>query len=159
MTTCRHLLYIVIAVPLAAILAEAATEKMRRPWAFYASVHSLKIVPSRKVTWLIVRVVPWSELSVVGLLLSGIGIVKLRQAAMYSLVALLSVFALVHIRAATIPGASCGCFGDGSRSPLGSLTRIPVLAALTSRGATILPARESPGFGGRVPAAISRGGA
>jgi len=101
---------LLLRVLLGGIFIYAAWIKLRTPWEVFAmSIDSYQILPVRAVE-LVARTLPWFELLVGILLVTGLG---LRSAAIATSL-LLGVFFGLMVRAyATGQQINCGCFGPG----------------------------------------------
>jgi putative oxidoreductase len=105
-----RLLAIVLRVALGAIFVYAGWVKLKDPWELFAlGISSYQILPLGMVE-LVARALPWLEVAVGVLLVSGFG---LRISATVTTL-LLVVFMALMIRA-YVKGMeiSCGCFGAG----------------------------------------------
>jgi uncharacterized membrane protein YphA (DoxX/SURF4 family) len=137
----RKVVLILARIGLAAVFLWAAYVKLREPWLlFAASIDTLQLLPEPAVLFL-ARVLPWTELALGILLLTGI---KLRWSATFA-TGLLLVFFGVMLRS-YLAGiqADCGCFGPGEALGPATLARdgalLAVSAGLTWRAFTSQPA-------------------
>jgi uncharacterized membrane protein YphA (DoxX/SURF4 family) len=112
---------------LAAVFLYAAYTKLRQPWLLFAmSIDAYQLLPEWAVLTL-GRTIPWLELTLGLLLLTGIG---LRYAAAGASVLLGAFFAVMLEAYIKGMGIDCGCFGLGEKiSPL-TLTRDAVILAM-----------------------------
>jgi uncharacterized membrane protein YphA (DoxX/SURF4 family) len=114
---------------LAAVFLWAAYVKLREPWLlFAASIETLQLLPEPAVLWL-ARILPWAELALGVVLLTGI---KLRWSAAFA-TGLLMVFFGVMLRS-YLAGieADCGCFGPGEALGPATLARDGALLAVSA---------------------------
>ncbi len=125
---------------LGAVFVYAAYTKLRQPWLLFAvSIDSYRMLPEGAVLF-VARTLPWLELAVGLLLLTGY---QLRYVASVSS-ALLLVFFGVMLRAhAKGMGIDCGCFGVGEALSARTLVRDGLLA-LVSMSLAIAAFRKSP---------------
>lgn len=117
---------IVLRVVLGAIFVIAAWIKLRDPWALFAiSIDSYQVLPLWAVE-IVARTLPWFELLLGVLLISGFW----RSVSATAASLLLAVFFSMMIRA-TIKGLQidCGCFGPGDRLSWVTLVRDGALLA------------------------------
>ena len=101
---------LVLRIALGAIFVYAAWTKLRTPWELFAmSIDSYQLLPLKAVE-LVARTLPWFELAVGLLLITGFW---LRSAATATAL-LLAVFFGLMVRA-YVKGmeTNCGCFGPG----------------------------------------------
>ncbi len=111
---------IILRVALGAIFVYAAWLKLREPWQIFAmAVDAYKLLPTWGVTF-VARTLPWAELVIGLLLISGF---FLRIASIGASALLLGFFTvMVRTYAAGIQ-ADCGCFGSGDPISMRTLTR------------------------------------
>jgi len=111
---------------LAAVFIYAAYTKLRQPWLLFAlSIDSYQLLPQWAVLT-VARTLPWLELLVGLLLVSGFG---LRYVALVTS-AQLVIFLAVMLRAyAKGLGIDCGCFGAGEALTYKTLIRDGLLTA------------------------------
>jgi uncharacterized membrane protein YphA (DoxX/SURF4 family) len=139
-----RILVIILRLLLAGVFLFAAYTKLRQPWLLFAmSIDSYGILPE----WAVLasaRVLPWAELVLGIVLLSGFW---LRYAAIAA-TAILSIFFAAIVRS-YIKGLAidCGCFGVGEALSAKTLLRDAALIA-SSVALTVLSIR-----GSRRPAA------
>jgi uncharacterized membrane protein YphA (DoxX/SURF4 family) len=135
----RRWLVLILRVVLAAVFMYAAWSKLRQPWLLFAmAIDAYGLVPQWAVMTL-ARALPWFELALGILLLTGFW---LRQTATVAS-ALLVVFFAVMLRSYTKGlQIDCACFGLGEAISLKTLLRdgllmlsAVVLAALAFRRA------------------------
>jgi uncharacterized membrane protein YphA (DoxX/SURF4 family) len=120
------ILALILRIALGVIFVYAAWTKLREPWAMFAiSIDSYQVLPAWAVE-LTARGLPWFELLLGVLLITGL----LRRPAMLSTSLLLLVFFGLMIRA-LIKGMEidCGCFGPGDRLSWVTLLRDGALLA------------------------------
>ena len=134
-----RVLVIVLRLLLAGVFLFAAYTKLRQPWLLFAmSIDSYAILPE----WAVLataHVLPWAELLLGLLLLTG---VRLRYAAVAATV-ILSIFFAAIVRS-YIKGMAidCGCFGVGEALSAKTLVRDGALIA-SAIALTILAMRGS----------------
>jgi uncharacterized membrane protein YphA (DoxX/SURF4 family) len=105
-----RLLLLVLRVALGAIFVYAAWIKLRDPWQLFAmSIDSYRILPLGVVE-LAARVIPWTELAVGLLLISGFW---MRISGPIVSLLLLTFFVLMLRAYAKGMAIDCGCFGPG----------------------------------------------
>ena len=125
----RKVVLVVARIGLAAVFLWAAYVKLREPWLLFAmSLDTLQLLPEPAVLFL-ARVLPWMELALGILLVTGI---KLRWSATFA-TGLLLVFFGVMLRS-YLAGieADCGCFGPGEELGPKTLARDGALLALSA---------------------------
>ena len=140
-----RILVIVLRVLLGGVFLFAAYTKLRQPWLLFAmSIDSYAILPEWAVL-VTARVLPWAELVLGIILLTGIW---LRYAAIAA-TALLSIFFAAVVRS-YIKGMAidCGCFGVGEALSAKTLVRDGALIA-SAIALTVLAVRRQ----GRKPTA------
>src|SRR5713226_9060971 len=105
---------------LGAIFLYAAYTKLRHPWILFAmSVNSYQVLPEWGVT-LVARTLPWLELAVGALLLTGY---QLRWVAAAAAALLAFFFSLMLRSYFQGQGIDCGCFGFGEKLGVRTLVR------------------------------------
>src|SRR5436190_2091082 len=131
-------------VALGLVFLYAAYTKLRQPCLLFAiSIDSYRLLPEQAVL-LLARVIPWLELALGVLLITGYRLAYVASVA----TALLLVFMGVMIRAyGQGLGIDCGCFGVGEALSLVTLARdgapllisiaITIAAFRTSKPATV----------------------
>ncbi len=136
----RRWLILVLRVLLAAVFLYAAYSKLRQSWLLFAmAIDAYGLLPQWAVMTL-ARVLPWCELVLGILLLTGFW---LRQAAIAAS-ALLVVFFAVMLRSyAKGLQINCACFGLGEAISLKTLVRDGALL-LSSVALTALAFRRAP---------------
>ena len=136
----RRWLILVLRVLLAAVFLYAAYSKLRQSWLLFAmAIDAYGLLPQWAVMTL-ARVLPWCELVLGILLLTGFW---LRQAAIAAS-ALLVVFFAVMLRSyAKGLQINCACFGLGEAISLKTLVRDAALL-LSSVALTALAFRRAP---------------
>jgi putative oxidoreductase len=129
---------IALRLALAAVFLYAAYAKLRQPWLLFAmSIDAYQILPEWAALTL-GRVLPWLELVLGLLLVTGFG---LRYAAAGASI-LLAVFLGVMLRAYVLGmKIDCACFGPGEEISARTLARDSVLLGL-SMAVTILALRK-----------------
>ena len=135
----RRRVVLVLRVALALVFLFAAYSKLRNPWLLFAmSVDAYHLLPEWAVI-AVARGLPWVELALGLLLLSGR---FLRQAALVA-ATLLTVFFAVMLRSYIKGlGIDCACFGFGEALSLKTLLRDGVLV-LSSVALVWLSLREA----------------
>jgi uncharacterized membrane protein YphA (DoxX/SURF4 family) len=110
----------VLRILLGAVFCYAAYSKLRQPWLVFAmSIDAYQILPAWAVLT-VARTLPWVELLVGGLLITGIWSKYAASAA----TGLLLVFYVAMWRAFSgAAGIDCGCFGIGEALSAATLTR------------------------------------
>lgn len=104
---------------LAGIFIWAAVAKLREPWPlFAASIDTMQILPEPAVEF-VARTLPWGELVLGVLLLSGFFQRISSVAATGLITAFLAVLVRSYVRGMTV---DCGCFGAGEA--LGPMTLV-----------------------------------
>ena len=138
----RHLLLLFGRIVLGAVFVYASYTKLRHPWMLFAmSITSYQMLPEWAVT-LLGRTLPWFELLLGLLLLTGYG---LRWVAAASSTLLLGFFAVMlrsHFKGL---GIDCGCFGFGEALGVRTLVRDGLLVAVSlalALGAFLNPRRK-----------------
>jgi len=139
----RRWLVLILRVGLAAVFVYAAWSKLRQPWLLFAmAIDAYGVLPEWAVMTL-ARALPWFELALGLLLLTGFW---LRQSAIIAS-ALLVVFFAVMLRSYTKGlQIDCACFGFGEAISLKTLLRDGLLV-LSSVALTALA------FGRTTPSA------
>ena len=119
-------LALALRVVLGLIFCYAAYTKLRQPWLVFAmSIDAYRVLPPSAV-FAVARALPWFELVVGLLLLSG----KFVKYAAIGSTVLLFAFYTLMIRAYIAGGGiDCGCFGVGETVSAVTLTRDGVLLA------------------------------
>ena len=118
---------LILRLGLAAVFAYAAWTKLREPWMLFAiSVDAYHVLPE----WgsvAVARSLPWVELTLAVLLLSGLWKRVAMPAASVLLAAFFSLMVRSYVRG---EGIDCGCFGPGEAiSPITLLRDGGLLAA------------------------------
>jgi uncharacterized membrane protein YphA (DoxX/SURF4 family) len=125
---------------LAGLFIVAAVAKLREPWPlFAASIDTMQILPEWGVI-LVARTLPWAELVLGLVLLSGF---FLRYSSLVStglIAAFLSILVRSYLRGMTV---DCGCFGSGEE--LGPMTLVRDGALLVVAGWVLYEAFRKPG--------------
>ena len=120
-------LLLILRLGLAAVFAYAAWVKLREPWMLFAiSVDNYHVLPQWAVV-AVARTLPWFELLLALLLLTGVW----RRISTVAASALLMLFFALMVRA-SVRGETidCGCFGPGDAiSPITLLRDGGLLAA------------------------------
>jgi uncharacterized membrane protein YphA (DoxX/SURF4 family) len=126
MTSWHGKLALTLRIALAAVFCLAAWSKLRQPWALFAlSIDAYGLLPESAVVF-VARTLPWAELLLGGLLLSGL----LPRTATVISSALLVSFFVVLVRS-YLKGLQidCGCFGVGEALSPRTLARDGALLA------------------------------
>jgi uncharacterized membrane protein YphA (DoxX/SURF4 family) len=120
-------LLLVLRLLLAAVFLYAAYTKLRQPWLLFAmSIDAYQLLPEWAVLTL-GRIIPWLELALGLLLVTGIGLHYTATGASVLLAAFFAIMLQAYIKGM---GIDCGCFGLGEKiSPL-TLTRDGLLLAM-----------------------------
>lgn len=141
MTVTRRLI-LALRLALGAIFIYAAWTKLRQPWLVFAlSIDAYRLLPDWAV-FTVARTLPWIELVLGVLLLSGF----LRRIAAPAVALLLAGFYIAMIYAyAASAGIDCGCFGVGEAVSPRTLVRDGLMLA----GAVVLTVAV---FRSRTPA-------
>jgi uncharacterized membrane protein YphA (DoxX/SURF4 family) len=116
----RAKLALALRIALGLVFCYAAYTKLRQPWLVFAmSIDAYRVLPPWAV-FTVARTLPWMELVIGLLLISGF---LLRYAAPAATI-LLTVFyaAMIHAYAAGV-GIDCGCFGVGEAVSATTLLR------------------------------------
>lgn len=128
---------LILRLLLAAVFLYAAYTKLRQPWLLFAmSIDAYQLLPEWAVLTL-GRTIPWLELALGLLLLTGIGVRHAAAGASVLLAAFFAVMLQAYIKGM---GIDCGCFGLGEKISSLTLTRDGLLLAI-SITLSILPYR------------------
>ena len=145
---------LVLRIALGSIFLYAAYTKLRQPWLLFAmSIDSYQLLPQWAVLTL-GRVLPWVELLLGAVLVTGFG---LRYAAAVATCMLAVFFAVMLNAYLRGMGIDCGCFGLGEKITALTLSRDGGLLAL-SLLTTVLAMRRNRRVAGPIelsPAASS----
>jgi len=115
----RRMFLIAVRLLLAGIFLWAAIAKLREPWLlFAANLDSMQLLPTPAV-FFIARVLPWAELLLGALLLTGLQARYTVPVATVMLLIFFGVLVDAYWRGLTV---DCGCFGPGEA--LGPLTLV-----------------------------------
>lgn len=118
---------LILRLILAAVFLYAAYTKLRQPWLLFAmSIDAYQLLPEWAVLTL-GRAIPWLELLLGLLLLTGIGLRYAAAAASILLGAFFAVMLQAYIKGM---GIDCGCFGLGEKISPMTLTRDAVILAM-----------------------------
>ncbi len=134
-----HFFRIVLRLALAAVFLYAAYTKLRQPWLLFAmSIDAYQLLPEWAVLTL-GRTIPWLELLLGLLLLTGYAV---RYAAVAATL-LLGVFFAAMVQA-YVKGMAidCACFGLGEKISLLTLARDGALLAVCLTLAILAPRRR-----------------
>ena len=137
----RKYAMLLLRVTIGAVFLYAAYTKLRDPWALFAmSVDSYKILPEWAVL-AVARTLPWFELALGVVLISGL---TLRYASVAAAALLTVFFTLMIVSYARGLTVDCGCFGPGEALGPKTLLRDGTLLSLAIVLAVLamLPARE-----------------
>jgi uncharacterized membrane protein YphA (DoxX/SURF4 family) len=111
---------------LGAVFIYAGYAKLRQSWLLFAlSIDSFQLLPEWAV-YTLARTLPWLELALGILLMTGIWLRHLSIAAAAILALFFTVMAVSYFGGA---GIDCGCFGTGDPLSLKTLVRDGVLLA------------------------------
>jgi uncharacterized membrane protein YphA (DoxX/SURF4 family) len=125
----RKVVLTVARIGLAAVFLWAAYVKLREPWQLFAmSIDTLNLLPEPAVLFL-ARVLPWTELVLGVVLLTGI---KLRWSAVFATGLLLAFFGVMLRTYLAGIEAGCGCFGPGETLGPATLARDAALLAVSA---------------------------
>lgn len=109
-----------VRIVLGAIFLYAAYTKLRNPWLMFAlSIDSYRLLPEWAVL-AVARTLPWFELLIGALLISGF---KIRWVSSAAALLLLTFFALMVRSYKANLGIDCGCFGLGEAISARTLVR------------------------------------
>ena len=110
------------------VFVYAAYTKLRHPWMLFAmSISSYQVLPEWAVT-LLARILPWSELLLGLLLLTGYGLRWVGLAASTLLLGFFGIMLRSHFKGL---GIDCGCFGFGEALGVRTLVRDGLLVAVS----------------------------
>jgi len=113
-------LRVLLRLALGAVFVYAAYTKLRQSWLLFAlSIDSYQLLPEWGVLTL-ARTLPWLELAVGLLLLTGVWLRYVSIAATLLLALFFSVMLLSYVHGA---GIDCGCFGVGEALSVKTLLR------------------------------------
>jgi uncharacterized membrane protein YphA (DoxX/SURF4 family) len=139
----RRAILICLRVFLAAIFLYAAYTKLREPWMVFAiAIDAYGILPEPAVL-ATARTLPWCELALGVILLTGFGLRYSAIAASALLAAFFTVMLIAYSKGLAI---DCACFGPGDIISLKTLARDGTLVAaavglaILSVGQPVLPA-------------------
>ncbi len=119
---------LILRLLLAAVFLYAAYTKLRQPWLLFAmSIDAYQLLPEWAVLTL-GRTIPWLELALGLLLVTGIG---LRYAAAGASTLLAAFFAIMLQAYIKGMGIDCGCFGLGEKISPYTLSRDGLLLAMS----------------------------
>ena len=114
---------------LGAVFVYAAYTKLRQSWLLFAlSIDSYHLLPEWAVL-AVARTLPWTELALGVLLLSGW---KLRYASIGATAILALFFSVMAFQYAGGGGIDCGCFGVGEAMSIRTLARDGTLVTLSA---------------------------
>jgi len=134
----RAKLSIALRILLGLIFCYAAYVKLREPWLYFAaSISSYRLLPDWAV-FALARTLPWAELAVGIVLLSGF---VLKVAAPVASLLLIAFYAAMLRAYAAGAGIDCACFGPGDTIGPLTLVRDGVLLCC-SLGLTVLVFRN-----------------
>src|ERR1700727_3112062 len=123
----RRALLICGRLALAAVFLWAAYTKLRDPWMIFAmEIDAMHILPAALLEP-VARTLPWFELLLGVLLVTGIQIRYVASAASVLLIGFFSMLLLLYARGFQ---GDCGCFGPGEQLGPKTLARDFVLVAL-----------------------------
>lgn len=119
-------LMLVLRLVLGAVFVYAAYTKLRQPWLVFAmSIDAYRLLPEWAVLF-VARTLPWFELIIGLLLVSGY---RLRLAASATAALLAGFFAVMLLSYGKGMSIDCGCFGLGEALTWKSLVRDGALAS------------------------------
>lgn len=123
----RRVLVLAGRIALGAVFIYAAYTKLRAPSMLFAlSIDSYQLLPPNAVIF-VARTLPWFELVLGLLLISGIALRYVASAASLLLLIFFGVMVRSHLKGL---GIDCGCFGVGEALGVKTLIRDGLLAAL-----------------------------
>ncbi len=123
----RRALIVAGRVVLGAVFLYAAYTKLRTPYMLFAlSIDSYQLLPPNAVIF-VARTLPWFELVLGLLLISGIALRYVASAASLLLLTFFGVMVRSHLKGL---GIDCGCFGVGESLGVKTLIRDGLLVAL-----------------------------
>jgi uncharacterized membrane protein YphA (DoxX/SURF4 family) len=125
----RRALFILARLALAGIFLWAAIAKLRDPWVLFAmQLDSMHVLPDAGVTF-VARTLPWFELALGAMLVTGIKLRYVASAATVLLIAFFTVMLTLYIRGFQ---GDCGCFGPGEQLGPKTLARDGALLAVSA---------------------------
>jgi putative oxidoreductase len=114
---------------LAGVFLWAAIAKLRDPWMLFAmQLDTMHVLPDAAVTF-VARTLPWFELLLGALLVSGLKLRYVGSLATALLVAFFSVMLILYLRGFQ---GECGCFGPGEQLGPKTLARDGALVLLSA---------------------------
>jgi len=133
---------------LAVVFLWAAIAKLRDPWMLFAmQLDTMHVLPEAGVT-LVARTLPWFELLLGVLLVTGLKLRYVGSLATALLVAFFSVMLILYLRGFQ---GDCGCFGPGEQLGPKTLARDGGLVALSAwvtweafRRSTVSASKKTP---------------
>ncbi len=135
----RRWLLLVLRAVLAVVFLYAAYSKLRQPWLLFAmAIDAYRLLPQWAVMTL-ARALPWCELALGILLLTGFW---LRQVALTASLLLVVFFGVMLRSYAKGLEIDCACFGLGEALSVKTLLRDGVLV-MSSMALTVLAFREA----------------
>jgi uncharacterized membrane protein YphA (DoxX/SURF4 family) len=138
----RRIAAVALRLLLAAVFLVAAWTKLRQPWAMFAlSIDAYGILPEPAVVF-VARTLPWAELALGLLLLTG----AFPRFSTAAAAAILFFFFIVLVRS-YVKGLQidCGCFGFGEALSARTLARDALLLLAALAAAALYWARGAPG--------------
>jgi putative oxidoreductase len=136
----RPVLRLVLRVLIGVVLLYAAYTKLRQSWLLFAlSVDSYQILPEWAVL-VVARTLPWFELGLGVILISGWQLRQAANAATWLLGIFFAVMVFSYVRGAAI---DCGCFGVGEALGWKTLLRDAALVGSAFTLFVLSPPRRS----------------
>src|ERR1700722_17991852 len=124
----RRVALIVARIALAAVFLYAAYTKLRDPWMIFAmEIDAMHVIPANMVE-MVARTMPWLELAIGLLLLTGLQLRYVASAATALLGFFFTLLLILYVRGFQ---GDCGCFGPGEQLGPKTLARDGALVALS----------------------------
>lgn len=124
----RRVLILLARIALAAVFLYAAYMKLRDPWMIFAmEIDAMHVVPGNMVEP-VARTMPWLELAIGLLLLTGLQLRYVASAATALLGFFFTLLLILYVRGFQ---GDCGCFGPGEQLGPKTLARDGALVLLS----------------------------
>jgi uncharacterized membrane protein YphA (DoxX/SURF4 family) len=124
----RRALILLARIALAAVFLYAAYTKLRDPWMIFAmEIDAMHVIPGNMVE-LVARTMPWLELAIGLLLLTGLQPRYVASAATALLGFFFTLLLILYVRGFQ---GDCGCFGPGEQLGPKTLARDGTLVLLS----------------------------
>jgi uncharacterized membrane protein YphA (DoxX/SURF4 family) len=137
----RRVLILLARIALAAVFLYAAYMKLRDPWMIFAmEIDAMHVIPGNMVEP-VARTMPWLELAIGLLLLTGLQLRYVASAATALLGFFFTLLLILYVRGFQ---GDCGCFGPGEQLGPKTLARDGALVLL-SISVTWQAFRSAPG--------------